>query len=544
MVLTGKLLRIAMSLALSLVFIVSSSIAASAAPTPSSGPVEGGTNVAIPGVSFTQISTGNGFTLALTSTGHVYAWGKNHCGQLGQGGSVGANCAQDLNPPTSSVPVLVKDSSGTGYLSGVTQISAGADFAVAVTPTAVYAWGLNETGQLGDTTTTDRSLPVAVHGLGSQNVLAGVTAISAGAYQVLALTSAGLIAWGNDNNGAVGASTPCPGAICTSPVEVEGINGSGLLGTPNSFLSKGATSLAIMPDGSLLVWGDDWYDFTVKRFSPTVFTFSTPIGTISKMAVGGTHALFLTNTGLWASGSNGDGQLGNGTTTNSTTSSEVFQVKNSANSGFLSGVTSISAGGNSSYAVTASSVFAWGDNGFGQLGDNSTSSRSLPVQVLGLGGNGNLEPPITLSAEGGAAFANFGAQVYSWGFGYYGSLGDGLNPGPNQQKVPKLGANFTAVSVLFGTATGTQLATSNGNWTVTSPAGAAGQVDLNATANIFGGTTAGSPSNLSWNAGTFTYTANLPATGAPNNLPLGIVAGVAVLLGVGLLIGLRKLSKK
>ena len=130
------------------------------------------------GKTVTAISAGNFYSLALTSDGKVYGWGDNGYGQLGDGTTTRRH-----------VPVAVNTS---GVLAGetVTAISAGAIHSLALTSDGrVYAWGDNGQGQLGDGTTTDHNVPVAVN---TSGVLAGktVTTISAGLFYSLALASA------------------------------------------------------------------------------------------------------------------------------------------------------------------------------------------------------------------------------------------------------------------------------------------------------------------------------------------------------------------
>jgi len=128
------------------------------------------TPVAVSGLSaVTAISAGMPFSLALLGNGTVMAWGDNTLGELGDGTSTGPETCYASAPPCSKTPVAVSG------LSAVTAISAGRQHSLALLSNGtVSAWGRNDSGQLGNGTTTDSDVPVTVKGL------SGVTAISAG----------------------------------------------------------------------------------------------------------------------------------------------------------------------------------------------------------------------------------------------------------------------------------------------------------------------------------------------------------------------------
>jgi alpha-tubulin suppressor-like RCC1 family protein len=136
------------------------------------------------GTTVTQVRAGRFHSLALTSTGRVWAWGLNNLGQLGNGTTTDA-----------TTPVKVKLPVGVN----VTAVRAGCFHSLALTSTGrVLAWGANQDGELGDGTTTNRDVPVPVP------LPAGTTvkAISAGEGHSLALTSTGhMLAWGFNNQG-------------------------------------------------------------------------------------------------------------------------------------------------------------------------------------------------------------------------------------------------------------------------------------------------------------------------------------------------------
>ena len=99
-----------------------------AAPSPTGGPTTGGTPVTIQGIRFIKIVSGDNHTVGLTSEGTVYAWGRNDFGQLGNGTTANSN-----------TPVQVVGVGGTGFLTGVTEIAAGAWHTLVSTTTGVYA---------------------------------------------------------------------------------------------------------------------------------------------------------------------------------------------------------------------------------------------------------------------------------------------------------------------------------------------------------------------------------------------------------------------
>ena len=254
----------------------------------------------------TAIATGGEHTCALTSGGGVTCWGDNTYGQLGDGTTA-----------NSTTPVAV-----AGLSSGVNAIAAGAYHTCALTSGGgVMCWGWNAYGQLGDGTTANSTTPVAVAGLSS-----GVIAIAAGGGHTCALTSSG-------------------GATCW------GWNASGELG-----------------DGT-----------TTDRLTP-VAVVGLSSG-VTAIATGAYHTCALTRDGgatCW--GWNASGELGDGTTANSFTPVAVV--------GLSSGVSAIAASYAHTCALTSGGgVMCWGWNAYGQLGDGTTNDSSVPVDVVGLGGS-------------------------------------------------------------------------------------------------------------------------------------------------------------
>ncbi|WP_142116370.1 Ig-like domain repeat protein [Salinispora arenicola] len=308
------------------------------------------------GMTITAVAAGGLHSLALTSTGAVLAWGRNVSGQLGNGDSTNR-----------STPVEVSLPAGVT----ITAVAAGAFHSLALTSAgAVLAWGENLHGQLGNGGTTDRSTPVEV------SLPAGVTitAVAAGAAYSLALTSTGaVLAWGDNSNGQLGNGTTTGSS---TPVDVDLPAGM----TITTVAAGAAHSLALTSTGAALAWGNNadgqlGNGDTISSSTPV--DVDLPAGvTITTVAAGGLHSLAPTAAGaVVAWGRNVSGQLGNGTTTGSSTPVDVDLPAGAT-------ITAIAAGFDYGLALTtAGAVVAWGRNFSGQLGNGDTTNRSTPVDV-------------------------------------------------------------------------------------------------------------------------------------------------------------------
>src|ERR1035438_6194660 len=262
-----------------------------------------------------SISAGGEHACAIVS-GEAYCWGENYNGELGDGANI-----------NSGLPVAV-DTSGVLAGKTLTQITAGYEHTCALDSTGTaYCWGLNAYGQLGDGSTTSSNVPVAVDISG---VLAGqtLTQITVGVVNTCALDSAGdAYCWGWNAFGQLGDGTTTSSSV---PVAVQ---------TSGVLAGKALTQIT----------------------------------------AGGYDACALDSAGdAYCWGWNTSGQLGDGTTTNSSVPVAVDT------GGVLAGkaLTQITAGRDHTCAVTTADVaYCWGYNHFGELGDGSTTNSSVPVAV-------------------------------------------------------------------------------------------------------------------------------------------------------------------
>ncbi|HQB30185.1 MAG TPA: hypothetical protein PLO86_05410, partial [Syntrophales bacterium] len=149
------------------------------------------------------------------------------------------------------------------------------------------------------------------------------------------------------------------------------------------------------------------------------------------VAGGMAYTIALKNNGtVWAWGHNNDGQLGDDTATDRWT---PVQVKGPGGIGFLDDVTAIAAGHDHTAALKDDgTVWTWGKNHLGQLGDNTTEDRQSPVQVKGPGGTGFPDDVTDVAAglDHTVALKDDGT-VWAWGGNGSGQLGDNTTTARN-----------------------------------------------------------------------------------------------------------------
>ena len=276
----------------------------------------------------------------------------------------------------------------------------------------VYAWGDNSFGQLGIGAGSNKEIPMKVEGLSD------IVMISAGAYHTLALTSVGdVYAWGRNTFGQIGDGTT---AMVIRPVRIENI-------PPMMAISAGAFhSMALSINGSLYTWGNNTefqcgdvpaetiYDGSGNVLGSRVLAPQLLAGPgIQAVSAGGSHSLYLDAAGtVYAWGDNRYGQLGDGERLSRNTPSPVNG---------LSSVVQISAGFLHNLAVTErpadaaspgemmQNLYAWGSDSSGQLGIGETPDAD---RVVGL--------PVRVDASGDADETNDRISLID--AGYYSSV--------------------------------------------------------------------------------------------------------------------------
>ncbi len=374
----------------------------------------------------------------------TYQWQISSDGGVTYTNIVGATAASYTTPATTSSDngkrfrVVVTNTVGTATsnvatltvattLSTVARVATGSTHTCAIkSDSTVACWGANGSGQLGDGTTTDRLTPTAVPGLSA------VIDIAAGLAHTCALRSNGtVVCWGTDGEGELGDNRgPNPAGIL-SVVAVSGLTNVIAIaaGTYHTCALRSDTSVACWGYNGSGELGDG---STANRYVPVVVQ---GLSSVVMITGGFRHACATKVDGTaYCWGSNNNGQLGDGTSIDRLVPTPV--------SG-LTTASAISAGQYHSCALLASgSLSCWGNDLYGQLGDGATTvvNRLVPTPITSIGGVG-----VVSAANVFTCALKTDGTVYCWGNNDAGSLGDGT---ATSRSVPAIVPNLSGVVAL------------------------------------------------------------------------------------------------
>jgi alpha-tubulin suppressor-like RCC1 family protein len=356
---------------------------------------------------YAEIAAGKEHTLAVKEDGTLWGWGRNHWGQLGNGGFVDA-----------SQPVQV------GTENKWRLVAVGQFHSLAIkTDGTLWAWGLNESGQLGDGTAVNRSVPVKIGT--STN---WVTVAAGDAHSVARQKDGTVWAWGRNAHGQLGLSNQVDQR---NPVKV------GAATDWESVSAAANHTVARKSGGTLWAWGrNEFSQLGVsggepELLQPTLIDFEEELWRWIAVATGPTHTLALRSDGaLFSWGAVANGRLGR---------ADVGVTSLPAQVGADLTWVSVSAGGAHSLAIRRDgSMWAWGANDLGQLGDGSFVERWTPTQV----GTGDPAYPATWSRKvrAGSGYSTVLASepgaLWTWGDNGYGQLGLGMAPSATPRTAP------------------------------------------------------------------------------------------------------------
>jgi alpha-tubulin suppressor-like RCC1 family protein len=355
-----------------------------------------------------SVAVGGWQSCTALSSGHVYCWGLNNEGQLGNGTTTSSDLRVEAKGVTGAVDVAA------GSVHSCAALSSG----------RIDCWGWNYYGQLGNGSTISSDTPVQVSGI------TNAVQVVAGTGYSCALVSTGHVeCWGENHYGQLGNGTT---TNSNTPVEVSGI-------TNASQLTVGSDhSCALLSSGQVDCWGSNDVG---QLGNGTGANSDTPVAVIgitnaTGVAAGGEeyveHSCAVLSTGhveCW--GENHSGELGNGTTEPSYTPVVVTGIANA---------TQVDAGEADSCAVlSAGRVDCWGFNGFGELGNGTTTGSDTPVEVTGLAGATQVA---TWRLHLCAVLSS--GRVVCWGYNAYGELGNGIVGGQSNTPVETQGITNAA----------------------------------------------------------------------------------------------------
>ncbi|MGA8364608.1 MAG: hypothetical protein WB709_08810 [Solirubrobacteraceae bacterium] len=332
-------------------------------------------------------SAGGYHTCALVPGGSVDCWGEDSYGELGNG----------TNHGFFTTPVAVSG------ISNATEVSAGGFHTCSLLSVgSVDCWGYNKYGELGDGSTKESTTPVAVSGISN------AIEVSGGDFHTCALLSGGKIdCWGENAFGQLGDGGY---QNSSTPVAVSGIS------TATSVTAGNLGTCATLSGGKIDCWGYGEFgelgDGKTEN-SPTPVAVSGISTATSVTAVGDFHTCAVLSGGkidCW--GDNEDGELGNGTTENSSIPVAV--------SGITTGAEVAAGAFHSCARLSGKSLDCWGENYFGELGDGTTENSSIPVAVSGITTASGITAGTSHSCS-----RLIGGGIDCWGENADGQLGNG-----------------------------------------------------------------------------------------------------------------------
>jgi len=305
-----------------------------------------------------SISAGQHHTAAIRTDGSLYTWGHNRWGQLGD-----STTENRYNPQK--------------ILDDVVYVSAGYSHTAAIrSDGSLWIWGRNFRGKLGDGTTIDRHYPI--------KIMDNVTAVALGNFYTMAIkTDGSLWAWGNNDAGQIAGTT----------------NANWYYATPQKIMndviavSAGSSHvLSIKSDGSLYTWGSNHFGELGDGTTISHIPIRIMDNVVQASAGDGHTAAVKTDGSLWVWGLNSYGQVGDGTISGRYTGEYIaegvpgfiiFHPGQLTPVKIMDDVAEVSAGGSHTMAIkTDGSLWAWGANHAGQLGDGTTIDQHTPLRII------------------------------------------------------------------------------------------------------------------------------------------------------------------
>jgi alpha-tubulin suppressor-like RCC1 family protein len=327
------------------------------------------TGTPLEGATVVGLAAGGAHTCAVVATGGVACWGGNATGQLGTGSLDGA-------PTPAAVAIAGTPLEGAE----VVQVVAGDAHTCALTAAgAVACWGRNVNGEVGDGTNEVRTAPTALATAGTPLEGRRIVALAAGSGYTCAVTSDGGVAcWGFNNGPQFGNRSRTSSSVPVSPT----VAGTALEGRAAVAVGAGYGHTCVTTtDGALVCWGANSYGQlgTGGTATAPLPTLVATTGTVlegrhvASLSLGLSHTCATTTDGAVACwGRNANGQVGDGSTVDAKVPRLIVEPSPGA------APAAVAAGSSHTCARLATGATScWGANNYGQLGDGSTTRRSL-----------------------------------------------------------------------------------------------------------------------------------------------------------------------
>ena len=377
---------------------------------------------------------GGSTMIARDSDGKLYSWGNNDSGKLGNGTTGNSSmpiCISDIeNSPLNkrnivdvyvnhSDTIIAKDSDGK-----------------------LYSWGLNSLGELGDGTTDVSYMPICISNI-ENSPLNGKNIVEVHNYDstIIAKDSNGkLYSWGYNNSGQLGNGTTENSSmpVCISDIEGSPLNGKNIVKVYADY----STMIAKDSNGKLYSWGENYYG---QLGNGTTANSSMPIciSDIENSPLREKNIVNIywdantiiakdSNGKLYSWGRNNFGQLGNGTTENSSMPVCISNIESSPLKG--KNIVDVYNYGSTIIAKDSSGkLYTWGRNYYGKLGNGTTYDSSMPICISKVEGSPLKEKNIVKIYTGDDTIIakDSDGKLYSWGNNDYGQLGDGTTTNSN-----------------------------------------------------------------------------------------------------------------
>lgn len=368
----------------------------------------------LPLVGATKVAAGYNHACAIVNK-QVWCWGNNSVGELGISNAT----------TKSSRAVLVQKESG-GTLEAVTDIALGTAFSCAISNKQVWCWGANASGQLGDNSTSE-ALSGAIQASNGGAPLSNVTAIATGDSHACAVITGAVWCWGANDVGQLGNDTTSSSELLAVQVVLYG--GGGPLTGASKIVSR-YDHTCVIALRLALCWGANGAgqlgttDTTsypsarmAKKVDGSMFT------SVTMVATGSPFSCAAADRGVWCWGQNNRGALADNTIVN-----KLGGVASQYLGGVtMSGTVSVFAGLSHACAIINKQAWCWGDNTYGQVGDGSKTHRSGAIRVVfdqtTSIANRSLQPATSVSAGADHSCAIINKQAWCWGSNSDGQLG-------------------------------------------------------------------------------------------------------------------------